>query len=223
MTAHHNNHDILAVPALAQLDAMPVDTLITTIDDRGVRRTIENIVDREYPYRPLTAFSMAHTDSTLYIDFFVRCNFLRAVNYQTNSPVNEDSAVVAMFQPHPGVPTYYTLIFNCIGTIAGFKVSPDMPEPEPLDPELLARIVRVPSCGTRPFQELEGLFSWNILVAIPLDLFGIGSDGFPTEMRGNFFKCATGTSQPHFLSWLPVDHHALVPSQTEGFGAIILE
>ena len=217
-----SSSEVLTVPRLDDLDTLGADALITTLDDRGVRCTVECLTDPKYPYRPLTTFSIAHSKEYLYIDFFVRCNFLRAVNYQTNTPVHEDSAVGAMLQPNPTDPTYYILTFNCIGTVAGSVVRSGG-APEPIDAAVLERIQRVASCGSRPFQELEGLFTWNILVAIPYDLLGIPADSSHLEIKGNFFKCATGTSQPHFLSWLPVEDNFPTFRCPDTLGRIILE
>ena len=222
MTTQFNNSDILAVPCISELDDMSPDNLITTLDDRGVRRTIEYVTDPKFPYRPLTTFSMAHSNQYIYIDFFVRCNFLRAVNYITNTAVYEDSAVAAMIQPNPGDSTVYVFTFNCIGTVSGFILRPGHDDVA-IEPEILGRIQRVASCGSRPFQELEGLFSLNILVGIPLDLLGIYGDSWPMEIKGNFFKCATATSQPHFMSWLPVDGNFPYTLQPDRFGRMILD
>lgn len=84
-------------------------------------------------------------------------------------------------------------------------------------------MVRVASSGTRPFRELEGLFSWNLLAVIPLDLIGVRYDGEPVEMRGNFYKCASATSQPHFLSWSPIASPAPDFHRPEFFGKLILQ
>jgi hypothetical protein len=207
---------------MKELDGMSPDNVITALDDSGVRRTIECVCNPQYPYRPLTTFAMAHSDTHIYIDFFVRCNFLRAVNYETNTPVYEDSAVAAMFQPNPSDPTFYVLTFNCIGTISGLEVRSGQ-EPKPIAPDTLAHIQRVASCGSRPFREVEGLFTWNILATIPFDVLGICEDSFPYEIKGNFYKCATGTSQPHFLSWLPIEGNFPLSMQSDKFGRIILD
>ena len=84
-------------------------------------------------------------------------------------------------------------------------------------------IKRTPSCGSRPFRELEGLFAWNILVEIPLSLIGVAAESFPLEVKGNFYKCASGTSQPHFLSWIPVDGSWVENPSDKDMGIIILE
>ncbi|MDE6498583.1 MAG: hypothetical protein K2L21_07985, partial [Muribaculaceae bacterium] len=87
----------------------------------------------------------------------------------------------------------------------------------------LATVRRHPSCGTRPFKELEGIFSWNLLTSIPLELIGVRYEGTPVEMRANFYKCASATSQPHFLSWNPIATTKPDFHRPEFFGTLILE
>ena len=70
----------------------------------------------QYPYRPLTSINIAHSGSYIYIDYLVRCNYLRAVNYENNSNVHQDSCVEFFVAPEGRAP-YYNFEFNCIGTI----------------------------------------------------------------------------------------------------------
>lgn len=194
----------LKVPYLPQLDSsMGSDEIINILDSAAPRGTIESVNwAEEYPYHPLTTFNIAHNGKMLYIDFFVRCNFLRAENFENLSPVSEDSCVEFFVEPTGELP-YWNFEFNCIGTVnASHRM--ERKSPTRLTNEEIARIERYPSCGTRPFRELEGLFTWNLLVAIPLDLIGVKYEGKPIEMRGNFYKCASAASQPHFLSWSPI-------------------
>ena len=71
-------------------------------------------------------------------------------------------------------------------------------------PEKMARIKRYASAGNKPFREMEGLFSWELLVAIPFDLVGLDGEHLPEAVAANFYKCADGSSLPHYLSWSPI-------------------
>lgn len=216
----NNNLDPLAVPSIKAVEHS--DELIAIMEEQGVRRTIDSLVFPEWTYHPLTTVSLAHDDGHLYADFFVRCNYLRAINYETNSPVFEDSSVIICLKPRPDVEEYYYFEVNCIGTVAGCIRRPGEPK-ELIPADKLALIKRTPSCGSRPFRELEGLFAWNILVEIPLGLIGVAAESFPLEVKGNFYKCASGTSQPHFLSWIPVDGSWVENPSDKDMGIIILE
>lgn len=213
----------LPIPFVPELDSVSEpETLALMLDEHGERRSISSLnwAD-EFPYQPLSTFSVAHSRTALYFDFFVRCNYLRAENYKNQSPVSEDSCVEVFLQPHEGGP-YWNFEFNCIGAVnASERI--ERPNPRRLSDEEIALIRRYPSCGTRPFCELEGMFTWNLLVVIPLELIGLRYDGTPIDLRGNFYKCASKATRPHYLSWNPI--HTAHPDfhRPEFFGKLILE
>lgn len=212
----------LHIPYIPRLDDLSMEEIITVLDDNGVRRTVDCLNWKDqYPYRPLTAVNIAHSGKYIYIDFFVRCNYLRAVNYENNSHVHQDSCVEFFVEPTGELP-YYNFEFNCIGTIHA-ACRTDRNNGTLLSDEQLDKVKRFASCGTRPFNELEGMFSWNLLVAIPLDIIGLKYNGSPIEMRGNFYKCADNTAAPHFLSYAPISTPEPDFHRPEFFAPIILD
>lgn len=212
----------LHIPYIADLDFLNTDAIFNRLESSGERHTIEELNWKEqYPYHPLTTFTTAHSDRYIYVNFFVRCNYLRAVNFRSNTPVDEDSCVSFYVCPE-GADSYLGLDINCIGTIKATSCAMNG-SCVLLDDAEIAKIAVLPSCGTRPFQEIEGLFTWDILVAIPLDTIGVKYEGNPINLCGNFYKCASGTSQPHFLSWNPVDTPTPDFHQPGSFGKIVLD
>ena len=212
----------LKTPFIPELDNLTSEEIIHRRDENGTRKTIGCLNwQSQFPYKPLTSIAVAHSEKYIYIDFFVRCNYLRAVNYENNSSVHQDSCVEFFVCPNGKLP-YYNFEFNCIGTVHA-ACREDRHTGTPLTNEQLDTIKRYPSCGTRPFEELEGLFSWNLLVAIPLELIGLEYKGEPIEMKGNFYKCADLTSTPHFLSWAPIDTPEPDFHRPEFFAPITLE
>ena len=100
------------IPFLPKLDGLSEDEIIKQLDENGNRRTIECLNWKEqYPYRPLTVVSAAHSDKYIYLDFVVRCNYLRAVNHTNNSSVHQDSCVEFFVCPDGKLP-YYNFEFN---------------------------------------------------------------------------------------------------------------
>ncbi len=216
-----NNHDSISIPLVKDLNESDFDELIQTIEGQGIRQTIDCLDwGKQFPYHPLTTVSLIHTTEKLYIDFFVRSNYLRAVNYKPNTPVYEDSSVGVYIQPLIDNQEYYALMFNCIGTINAQYGIPG--NKKTLGDDFINKISVYASCGNRPFQELEGLFMWNIIVSIPLECIGIKYDGKPVTVKGNFYKCASGTMQPHFISWRHIDTPSPDFDVPESFGNIIL-
>lgn len=212
----------LSVPYLPELDNVDLETVGKILDEKGTKRSIDTLNWKEqFPYHPLTSFSIAHSGTHIYIEFFVRCNYLRAVNYTNNSPVHQDSCVEFFVAPEGRQP-YYNFEMNCIGTLhAACRM--DRHNGTPLTDEQLATVRRYASCGTRPFEELEGMFSWSVVMAIPLELIGLKYEETPITIHGNFYKCADLTSSPHFLTWSPIDTPEPDYHRPEFFGEITLE
>lgn len=213
----------LPVPFVPELDNVcEPETLASMLDEHGERRSISCLNwGGEFPYHPLSTFSAAHSLTALYVDFFVRCNYLRAENFSNQSPVSEDSCVEVFLQPHEDGP-YWNFEFNCIGAVnASERVW--RPNPRRLSDEEIALIRRYPSCGTRPFCELQGMFAWNLLVVIPLELIGLKYEGRAIDLRGNFYKCASKASRPHYLSWNPINTPHPDFHRPEFFGKLVLE
>jgi len=70
--------------------------------------------------------------------------------------------------------------------------------------EELNTIKRLPSIGRRAFNEMEGMFEWELTIKIPFNLIGIDPANLPEKLLGNFYKCADGTDSMHFVTWSPV-------------------
>ena len=107
---------VIEVPFVAGLCDKPLSQVSEILEAQGVRQAID-CVDwpNEFPYKPITSFYIARDKECLYINYFVKGNYLRAVNSTDNSPVWEDSCV-EFFVQIPGEKYYYNFEFNCIGT-----------------------------------------------------------------------------------------------------------
>lgn len=217
------NQKPLKIPYIKELStATSSEQIISLLESASPRQSIDKVNwSSQFPYQPLTTFNIGHSGESLFIDFFTRCNFLRAENYMNNSPVSEDSCVEFFVKPDPGKDTYWNFEFNCIGTTnASHREVRECPTR--LNDQQIASIKRYASCGNRPFKELEGLFSWNLLVEIPLSLLGVKYEGKPIEMLANFYKCASKATQPHYLSWKPISTPKPDFHRTEFFAPITL-
>lgn len=211
------------LPYAPQLDDLETAEVANCLEEVGTRFSVESLNwPEQFPYRPLTVVSAAHSGKYIYLDFLVRCNYLRAVNYTPNSPVSEDSCVEFFVSPEPGSRNYWNFEFNCIGTVLA-EYHPDGAPARFLTPEELSGIKVYASVGTRPFQEVEGSFIWSIVAAIPLSLLGLEYDGTAMKLRANFNKCASATSQPHYLSWAPISTPTPDFHRPEFFADLILE
>lgn len=218
-----SNCNSITIPRIDRLDSITdPDAIIALLDDRGARGDISHVNWPEVSsYRPMATFATAYSSKYLYIDFLTRCNYLRAVNFEDQSPVSQDSCVEFFIDPacdgH-----YWNFEFNCIGAVNASHRR-ERPNPTRLTSQEIATIRRYPSCGTRPFCEIEGLFTWNLLVAIPLELMGLDAGNMPEKAKANFYKCASATNEPHYLSWNPIDIERPDFHRPDFFGTIYFD
>lgn len=214
----------LTLPSNPSLDALEPGKIAGELEICGTRVSIDCLNwPVEFPYRPLTVVTAAHSGTAVYLDFLVRCNYLRAENYTDNAPVSEDSCVEFFVAPDPSSPgDYFSIGINCIGAVRATFHSA-CGASRLCTAEELAGIRRYASVGTRPFREVEGSFIWSVTVAIPLSLLGLEYKGEPLAMKGNFNKCAALTSQPHYLSWAPIASEHPDFHRPEAFAPIVLQ
>lgn len=192
----------LKVPYIVELDQLSLEEVSQILTERSYLHSMTAITKNEqYAYKPVASFSLARGENDLYVRFFVHGNCLRAVNYTDQSAVEEDSCVGLVLR-NPQTHEIVHFAFNCIGTCAAYtQVST---EKQLLESSLLSQIRRFTDLLPRPFCEMEGLFQWQVVVAIPFHLFGIEATDFPDSLWGNFYKRADATALPHYLSWIPV-------------------
>jgi hypothetical protein len=174
------------------------------LDDFGVLDTIEILNwSALYPYRPITQFNIARSNKSIFIKYSVRGSMLRAIYSNDQDPVHDDSCVEFFCKP-VGADTYTNFEFNCIGTCSASRRKSRYEDVVPFSMEEMQSIKRYPSIGRRAFNEMEGMFEWELTVEIPFNLIGIDPQNLPKKLLGNFYKCADGTDSKHFVTWSPV-------------------
>ena len=192
----------LTVPNLRELDSLPLSEVADKLSEQDAAHSIDAVNWPElYSYKPITSFYIARGNKDLYLSFVVRGNSLRAVNSIDQQPVREDSCVAALFRdPQSG--RVYDFAFNCIGTCAASVREQEQEVSwSPLSVSSMKSIRRFTNLGHRPFFEMEGLFNWQLTVAIPFSILQINDFEKAFNLEGNFYKCAQATSLPHCLSW----------------------
>ncbi|MDR1406405.1 MAG: hypothetical protein LBI89_04295 [Prevotellaceae bacterium] len=159
---------------------------------------------KEYPYAPFVTVKMACTRTHMLLYYEVRENSIRARHALPNEPVYTDSCVEFFVSPDDRQ-TYYNFEFNCIGTpLLRHNIKPH--EGPRATPALLATILTESSLGSRPFERMDGDFTWQLAVAIPFTCFFAHP---PRSRRGqtlfaNCYKCGDRLTTPHYLSLFPI-------------------
>jgi hypothetical protein len=157
----------------------------------------------EFSYCPDSKFLIARSESALYIKFQIKETNIRALYINDGEPVWEDSCV-EFFCKKPQSDTYMNFEFNCIGSCAATTRKGRDEDVVPFSEGQMKQIERFSSLYRQPFSEKEGTGYWELTVRIPFEILEINPNGLPDILLGNFYKCADGTSTPHYVSWNPI-------------------
>jgi len=212
----------LVVPYIPCLDAIDQESCITCLETSSSEGSIEELNwSKEYPYKPITFFWVGRSMSHLFIKYAVNGNSLRAVNHEDQTPVWEDSCVEFFCSAQKPF-QYMNFEFNCIG--ACYAALYKQPREGILRQQSeMKRIIRFPSLAPYPFNEMEGIFQWELTVGIPFDLLGLDGKHLPKAIRANFYKCADATSLQHYVSWNPIHTEHPDFHRPEFFGELLFE
>lgn len=208
----------LKVPYLKTLDALHLSSIGSLMEEKGHRESIDVVNWPEYAYKPIVSFDIARGDQDLYIRYFVRGNALKASHSVDGSPVHQDSCV-EFFMKKPGDDTYMNFEFNCIGVCDAARRK-SKTEKVGLNENEYRMIRRYSTAGRDTFDEKKGLYTWELVVAIPFSLMGLSTDILPEKINANFYKCADDTAYPHFVSWNAIDNPTPNFHLPEFFGEI---
>ena len=193
----------IEIPYSIRLDKASIEMAGDILEETGSAGSLDSVNwPAQYPYKPLTSFWIARSMSAIFIKYVVYGNVLCAQYNKDQDPVWKDSCV-EFFCQRVGQGDYMNFEFNCIGTCYA-AIHKNRQASSKRSPEEMKQILRFPSIGTKAFQELEGMFEWELTVAIPFALLGIDAAHLPGKLLGNFYKCADDTAFQHYLSWNPV-------------------
>ncbi|MDO9152851.1 MAG: carbohydrate-binding family 9-like protein [Paludibacter sp.] len=154
----------------------------------------------QYGVKPDCGFQIARSNDAIFIYFEVTEENIRAQFANDHDPVWQDSCV-EFFCKLAERKAYMNFEFNCIGTcLATSRISRNE-NITPFTAEEMNKIDRYASLGRKTFTEKEGKSEWQLTVKIPFTVLGIDINNFPDKLAANFYKCADGSSKPHYLSW----------------------
>jgi hypothetical protein len=165
-------------------------------------------------HRPCTRARLLYDRSGLHGIFQVDDQYVRCRRTNYLDPVYKDSAVEFFVQPMPNS-GYINFEFNCGGTFLCYHITdPTLVNGTwkraiPVPPELGKQVQVKSSLPQIVEPEITVPIRWRLQFFIPfamLEAFvGPLEAGASQIWRGNFFKCASEISHPHWAAWSPVD------------------
>jgi len=179
-------------------------------------------------HMPETEVKIAYDKEAIYVIFRVQDRYVRAVVTEYQGSVCRDSCVEFFFAPNSEISKgYFNLEMNCGGTaLFAFQEAPregiiSIPESDYNQVKVAHSLPRVVD------PEIETPVTWTVEYRIPLALLEkyspVTSPGPGVLWRANFYKCADGTSHPHWLTWARVDYPQPQFHLPEFFGTLEFE
>lgn len=162
-----------------------------------------NNVMGAYPaFFPEAMARIGYNDSGLMVIFKVRDRFVKSVEKEFNGPVYRDACVEFFFSPGKATfSSYFDLEVNCGGTplmwyVPAIKGLPDADMREIRIAHSLPAVV---------LPEITDTVTWTVECFIPFSVLqkyrAFRKPARGDVWRGNLFKTAGNTSNPHYLTW----------------------
>lgn len=195
----------LKVNKLKFADSCPgLNDISEKLDTLKGKQGIEEINWDGFNYKPDVRFAIGYTDNEILLKYYVTEKHFKAEKTRSNQMVCEDSCVEFFVSPaDDGI--YYNMEFNGIGTCL-LRAGTARENSAKADPEIISGIRRKTSLGSNPISVKEGIISWTITIAIPLNVFFHHKIKKLTGsiFRANFYKCGDMLAVPHYVTWSPV-------------------
>ncbi|MEZ5104112.1 MAG: carbohydrate-binding family 9-like protein [Draconibacterium sp.] len=192
------------------------------LEQKTVTHHVHKLNWKEFPYRPVVRFRIGHVNDQIWLKFYVQEKHILAQETRTNGDVYKDSCV-EFFISFDKI-NYYNFEFSCIGT-RHVGYGPGRANRTPVPTEKVEKIQIESSLGNQPFAEKTGNFEWEMMIRIPLESLAFSNITSLNETKAtaNFYKCGDETSQPHYVTWNPVETSGPDYHRPEFFGKVEFE
>lgn len=177
---------------------------------------LDNHMGERPEHFPKTQAKLLYDDNNLHVFFRVEDRYVRAVSEKTHDDVCHDSCVEFFFTPEDTTTPesdYFNLEVNCGGTILfhyGKSLGASGCTRGEIDPSDCERVEVHGSLPRIIDPEIIDPVVWTLNYKLPFSVVGkYSGTQVPrpgTKWSGNLYKCADGTSHPHWLAWSPVDN-----------------
>ncbi|MDR2651271.1 MAG: hypothetical protein LBC68_03005 [Prevotellaceae bacterium] len=175
---------------------------------------------KNFQYKPQVKFAIAHNDNEIFVKYLVNETNIRAIYTKNNDSVCKDSCCEFFVSPNCN-DCFYNFETNCIGTLLlGYRKLGE--KSVHANDEIMNKVRRLSTLGNQPFETKYGDFSWELIVAIPIEAFFKHKlDSLQGKtFTANFYKCGDDLPEPHYLSWKPVKTEKPSFHQPAFFGRI---
>jgi hypothetical protein len=160
---------------------------------------------------PTTFAKLLYDEENIYGIFQVQDRYVQCLVQETNGHVSGDSCVEFFFSPDNSKPLFYfNLEINCGGVTLMQYVTVPRKEYLFLHEREISKVEIAHSLPKKVFPEIEGDTVWTIEFKLPIKILeqyaSITHPKPGVKWNANFYKTASTTSNPHYLTWSKVDN-----------------
>ena len=176
-------------------------------------------------HKPVVQAKMAYDKEAVYLIFQVTEQYVRCRTVEYQGPVSRDSCVEFFFTPGTDITEgYFNLEVNCGGT-AVFKFQKVAKDGQTKIPKSEFDQIEVAhSLPPVVDPEIKDPLTWTVEYRLPIHILSKYYELVPpspgVEWKANFYKIATESSHPHFLTWSFVDNPEPKFHMPEFFGTL---
>ena len=174
---------------------------------------ITNYMGKLPAFKPEVEAKMMYDDDNVYVIFRVKDRYVHSVVQEYNGNVSGDACVEFFFAPDSHFPKrYFNLEINAGGTPLLFYILPPYPKAKytKLDPEDIKQIEIAHSLPKVVDPEIKDPVTWTLEYRIPLSLLekfsNVTRPAPGVVWKANFYKTASHSSNPHWITWAVVDN-----------------
>jgi hypothetical protein len=187
---------------------------------------IKYIMGEKPVFFPATEAKVRYDQENIYVIFRVKDQFVKCEVKDYNGPVYKDSCVEFFFSPDQANPlNYFNVEINCGGTILTHYVNGATKKHTLLEVEDLKKIEIAHTLPKVIENEITKPITWYIEYKIPLAVLekyaNVSRPQSGVVWKANFFKTASTTSNPHYLTWSYVNHPKPNFHLPEYFGTLV--
>ena len=179
-------------------------------------------------FKPGVEAKMMYDDNNIYVIFRVKDKHVRSLVQEYNGNVSGDACVEFFFAPDVALPAeYFNLEVNAGGTPLIFYVTKPWTGFNKLDVEDIKQIEIAHSLPARIDPEISEAVTWTLEYRVPFSMLrkfsAITKPASGVKWRGNFYKTASESSNPHWITWSYVNNPQPNFHLPQFFGTLIFK
>jgi len=171
--------------------------------------SLKEIMGPTPDFQPTVEVKLGYDSEAVYVIFRVQDRYVMAVEDTLHGPVCKDSCVEFFFTPGTDVRKgYFNLETHCGGVMLFHFQERPRQNTQQLPVAACEAVQLAHSLPSRVEPEIEEPVTWTLEYRLPYGILRrfttLDTPESGAEWRANFYKCASRTSNAHWMTWAPI-------------------